>query len=59
MLEYHWEKYEEFIDEIGTKFRRLVAGQYDYEFVTRQGDQDYCFRQQLVDWNVKVFKPLK
>jgi hypothetical protein len=59
MLEYNWEKYEEFIDEIGTKFRRLVTGEYDYEFVTRQGDRDYCFRQQLVDWNVKVFKPLK
>jgi hypothetical protein len=56
MEEYDWEKYDEFIDDIGTKFIRQDYGEYDYKFITSSGDVDYCNRQQLVDWNVKVKK---
>ena len=50
---YEWEKYDKFTDEEGTHFVQLDDD--TYEFTTKDGDIDTCTRQQLIDWDVKVF----
>jgi hypothetical protein len=59
-MEYEFENYLEFIDDIGTRFILLNSReQYDYKFITPEGETDYCNRQQLIDWNIKVVTHIK
>ena len=56
---YEWEAYEIFIDEIGTKFIKLDnSHKYDYkiEITNSNGEieEDYCDKEQLIDWNIQV-----
>ena len=54
-MEQDWKKCIKFIDEIGTVFERVGGNpNYDYRFVTVDGDTDFCTEDQMVDWGVQL-----
>jgi hypothetical protein len=54
-----WEKHKQFVDEIGTKFTKMRGGNDDYKFVTPEGDEDICTKQQMKYWNIKLSTVLR
>ena len=50
-----WNDLKKFKDEIGTEFTKLPkADTYDYLFVTKEGEVDYCYKWQMVEWRVQL-----
>lgn len=61
-MNYLWmdERIQSFIDEMETEFIKgpwEIDGKiYDYKFVTKDGEEDYCMCQQMIDWNIRLVK---
>ena len=51
-MEYEWEKYQDFTDEVGTRFIKLNDN--EYQFITSEEDEDIATKQQLIDWKIQV-----
>ena len=52
-----WEKYSEFVDDSGTRFFKLSDD--TYRFITVDGDEDICTKDQMLSWNIHVFTYIK
>jgi hypothetical protein len=52
-----WENHKKFVDEIGTTFTKL--SEEEYEFITKEGDEDICSKKQIKSWNIKLSTVLK
>lgn len=49
-------EHQSFKDEIGTIFfKEFFLDEYDYKFIDPiTQEEDYCNKQQMIDWGVKV-----
>jgi hypothetical protein len=52
-----WEKYSEFVDDTKTKFIKL--NEKSYRFITEDGFEDICDKEQMLGWGIKVFTYIK